>query len=157
MEFINFEHSWAVVGEYFTRVMAEWKNNWLSPSTLAAKEEFKCGHIRAAVKSRLLTESLTKISKPRRLLMISRIVVGVGSAQGRYLSTVASRRVAIGVGFSSGARSPAGGYPLRTRRCGEAYLCLASRRPGMIFHAEDDSLVFNSPPPVRNIIRSSLG
>jgi hypothetical protein len=65
VEFINFEHSWAVAGEYFTRVMAEWKNNWLSPSTLAAKEEFKCGHIRAAVKSRLLTESLTEVGQKK--------------------------------------------------------------------------------------------
>ena len=68
VEFINFEHSWAVVGEYFefTRVMVEWKINWLSSrSTLTVKEVFKCGHIRAAVKSRLLTESLTEVGQKK--------------------------------------------------------------------------------------------
>ena len=111
-----------------------------------------------------------KNSKPEGYLVIFpglhfSLVWPWACAQGRYRSTVASRRVAIGVCFKSAHRTfppvrevqrwvpfsgPGGmGYV--------ACLCLASRRPGMIFHAEDDSLVFNSPPPVRNIIRSSLG
>ena len=63
VEFINFEYSWAVAGEYFDRVMFEWKNSWLDPSTYAAKEVFKCGHIRAAVMERCLTDACKAAEK----------------------------------------------------------------------------------------------
>lgn len=63
VEYVNFQHSWQVASLYFEHVMFEWGKLWLDPSTWSVTEEFRRGHIAAAVHPRLLEQARTESSK----------------------------------------------------------------------------------------------
>ena len=53
VEYLNFEHGWAVASFYYERVVYEWKKNWIVVADYTESEEFKRGHIEAAIVSRI--------------------------------------------------------------------------------------------------------
>jgi hypothetical protein len=81
VEYLNFEHGWPVASFYYEHVVYEWKKNWIVVADYTESEEFKRGHIEAAIVSRISEAAYKAKGRTRPATTATGAAAGSGYVQ----------------------------------------------------------------------------